>query len=296
MKPAPLPTSEPLVASSTGESNSDLLARFNSLGYLYFPGFVKTAKCQAMLEEFLGGLAGHIGYDEASRMPVLTGEPFTETDATWDKLYPVMQSSQRFHEFFHEDDIQQLMQRVLGTPAFVYPMKMARVASPRMRGHETPPHQDAHSHQGGPTMAGIWVALHDVVAGMGRLKLLPGSHLRGVRAIHEATGVGGVQCEIFPDETCWHVSDVGQGDVIIFHACCIHCAEPNTTDRQVRISVDTRFCAHGEPVFITNVDPHHGWRIEGLDWQRIYRDWDSTTLQYYWRDYPDITRIPLADR
>ena len=80
----------------------------------------------------------------------------------------------------HEPEITGLMERLLENPAFVYPMKMARIATPGKIGYETPPHQDAHSHQGGPTMAGIWVALHDVAAGMGRLMLLPG--WRGWRA------------------------------------------------------------------------------------------------------------------
>ena len=71
------------------------------------------------------------------------------------------------------------MQILVGEQVFVYPMKMGRIATPKKIGYETPPHQDAHSHQAGPTMAGIWVALHDVEEGMGRLKLLPGSHRGG---------------------------------------------------------------------------------------------------------------------
>jgi ectoine hydroxylase-related dioxygenase (phytanoyl-CoA dioxygenase family) len=104
----------------------------------------------------------------------------------------------------------------------------------------------------------------------------------------DAQGVGGVQCEIFPEETCWHVSNVQQGDVIIFHSCTVHKAEANTADKAVRLSVDTRFCNYGAPVFISNIDPHHGWRIEGLSWESIYANWQDTNQQYYWRDYPEL--------
>ena len=100
-----------------------------------------------------------------------------------------------------------------GSDLFVYPMKMARIATPQKLGFETPPHQDAHSHHTGPSMAGIWVGLHDAGESSGRLTLLPGSHRRGVRPVHRALGVGGVQCEIYADETTWHVSDVQRGDV-----------------------------------------------------------------------------------
>ena len=137
-------------------------------------------------------------------------------------------------------------------------------------------------------MAGMWVALHDTEQGMGRLQLLPGSHKEGVRTVKVSDGVGGVQCEIFADETTWHVSDVERGDVIIFHSCCVHRAEPNTSESTVRLSIDTRFCNYGAPVFISNLDPHHGWRIDNLNWEFIYKDWPDAHLQYYWRDYPDI--------
>jgi ectoine hydroxylase-related dioxygenase (phytanoyl-CoA dioxygenase family) len=166
-------------------------------------------------------------------------------------------------------------------------MKMARIATPRKIGYETPPHQDAHSHYAGPTMAGIWVALHEVDATMGRVQVLPGSHTRGVRPVFEALGVGGVQCEIYPGETEWHVSNFDKGDVLIFNSRTVHRAEPNTSASRVRISVDTRFCDYGAPVFSTNLEPHHGWRIDGLDWASIYSGWQAGEGQYYWRSYPN---------
>jgi hypothetical protein len=279
---------QPLVVSSADMEPLALQQRFQRDGYLYFKKYIASDKCEKLLQDFLECLAPHVEYDPAEKTPVLAGEPFFETDPTWDEVYPKMQSLYDFHNFFHEEDVQQLMQKIVGDNVFVYPMKMGRIATPKKIGYETPPHQDAHSHQAGPTMAGIWVALHDAKKGMGRLKLLPGSHKQGVRKVFQAEGVGGVQCEIFPDETSWHVSDVAQGDVIIFHSCCVHKAEPNTTSETVRMSIDTRFCDYGAPVFTLNLEPHHGWRIDGFDWESIYSDWQDRDLQYYWKDYPNF--------
>jgi hypothetical protein len=281
-------TNTPLIPSTADEPAQLLQQRFQEYGYLYFPRHVAAQKCQAMLQAFMDCLAPHVVYDEGRGEPVLKGEPFFETDPVWDEVYPKMQSLHAFHHFFHQQDVQQIMQIPVGENVFVYPMKMGRIATPGKIGYETPPHQDAHSHQAGPTMAGIWVALHDVQEGMGRLKLLPGSHKQGVRNVFQAEGVGGVQCEIFPEEDVWHVSDVEQGDVIIFHSCCVHKAEPNTSTDTVRISIDTRFCDYGTPVFVTNLEPHHGWRIDGFDWDSIYSGWQDQDLQYYWRDYPNF--------
>lgn len=265
-----------------------LRARFQEYGYLHFKKYVADEKCQRLMEQFLEVLSPHIVCDKKTKLPALMGEPFFETDPVWDEVYPKIQALESFHSFFHEDDITDLMRVVSGGEVFVYPMKMARMATPRKQGYETPPHQDAHSHHAGPTMAGIWVALHDMTEEMGRLKMLPYSHLDGVRPVFEAQGVGGVQCEVYDHETTWHVSNMQQGDVIIFHSCCVHKAEPNTAESAARLSIDTRFCDYGAPVFFTNLEPHHGWRIESLDWDYVYRHWQSDRYQNYWQNYPNL--------
>ncbi len=276
-----------LVVSRPSEPDAALRARFAEYGYLYFPALVDAAACQALLEDIVAEASPHVTLDTGA--PQLVGEPFFETDPAWDAIYPGIQSLESFHGFFHTLAMRELQARLLDAEPFVYPMKMARISTPRKIGYETPPHQDAHSHQAGPTMAGLWVALHDVPAELGRLKLLARSHTRGVRPVFQAEGVGGIQCEIYPDETEWHVSDYGRGDVVIFHSCTVHKAEPNLTDNSVRVSVDTRYCDFGAPVFRTNIEPHHGWRIPGLDWEAIYRGWQGDALKYYWQDYPAIT-------
>ena len=274
--------------SGADEPGDVLRERFQQEGYLFLKSAVATDLCQSLLADILCQLEPYIGVEQGSGLPVLSGEPFFETDTVWDEVYPRVQKLESFHRFFHRQELGRLMSLVAGDDHFVYPMKMARIATPRKIGYETPPHQDAHSHHAGPTMAGIWVALHDVDHTMGRVTVLPRSHLRGVRPVFEAAGVGGVQCEIYDDETEWHVSDYECGDVLIFHSATVHKAEPNTAPSRARISVDTRFCDYGAPVFSTNLEPHHGWRIPGLDWDSIYSSWQRSAEQYYWRSYPNL--------
>ena len=276
-----------LVASRPDEPDESLRERFAEYGYLYFPALVDAGACRALLADIVAEAGPHVILEDGA--PRLASEPFFETDPAWDAIYPGIQSLEAFHGFFHTPAMRELQTRLLDAEPFVYPMKMARISTPRKIGYETPPHQDAHSHQAGPTMAGLWVALHDVPEQLGRLKLLAHSHRRGVRPVFQAEGVGGIQCEIYPDETEWHVSDYGRGDVVIFHSCTVHKAEPNLTPDAVRVSVDTRYCDYGAPVFRTNIEPHHGWRIPGLNWASIYRGWHDDSLQYYWEDYPAIT-------
>lgn len=279
---------QPLNPSFPDEDEAELRQRFGRDGYLYFPQGLSESLTAPVLQGMLDVMRPHIVWDDALGAPVLDGEPFFESDPLWDERYPHIQALESLHQLFHSDAVRSMMQSVVGCDPFVYPMKMARIATPQKLGFETPPHQDAHSHHTGPSMAGIWVGLHDAGESSGRLTLLPGSHRRGVRPVHEALGVGGVQCEIYADETLWHVSDVQRGDVIIFHAQTVHRAQPNTDPRRVRLSADTRFCPYGAPVFSTNLAPHHGWRIDALDWDFVYRSWESSSLRYYWRDYPAL--------
>lgn len=281
-------SNEDYLISTILEAPELLRARFQDLGYLFFKHYVPAASCENLLAEIMGELSPHLAYDEETKTPIYNGTAFFETDAVWDEVYPRVQSLESFHSFFHGQHLINLMQIVTGTDVFVYPMKMARISTPGKIGYETPPHQDAHSHHAGPTMAGIWVALHDVSQQMGRVKVLPGSHKHGVRPVFSAQGVGGVQCKIYPNETHWHVSDFDRGDVLIFHSGTVHKAEPNTAKSLARISIDTRFCDHGAPVFSTNLEPHHGWRIDDFNWDSIYRNWNSDKLQRYWLDYPNL--------
>lgn len=281
-------TTQALIVSDINEDDEVLRERFQQWGYLHFKQAADAEVCEQLMQQFLNELDPYLSFDQQTQLPSFGGQAFFETDPIWDEVYPKIQSLESFHQFFHRPEILQLMQRVSNSDVFVYPMKMARISTPKKIGYETPPHQDAHSHQAGPTMAGIWVALHDVDESMGRLQILPESHKSGVRPVFQAEGVGGIQCEIYDHETTWHVSNVSRGDIIIFHSCTVHRAEPNTAKTAARLSIDTRFCDYGAPVFSTNLEPHHGWRIDALSWDSIYQHWQQPTLQYYWRDYPNF--------
>ena len=126
--------------------------------------------------------------------------PFYETDATWDEVYPQSAEAGVLPPVSSTSPwMLDIMARIQGCEPWVYPIKMARIATPA-NAWATKPHRTRTPTltTAGPTMAGVWVALHDVDASMGRVTLvLPGSHKGGVRKVFQAQGVGGVQCEIY---------------------------------------------------------------------------------------------------
>ena len=133
---------QPLIVSSASESAEVLQQRFGEWGYLHFKQVLPGDQCDAVKNGFLDALAPHIVANEQGQ-PELVGQPFYETDPTWDAVYPRMQALESFQRLFHSPELIGLMEKLSGGEVFVYPMKMARVATPRKLGYETPPHQDA---------------------------------------------------------------------------------------------------------------------------------------------------------
>ena len=87
--------------SLPGEADQVLRDRLAEDGYLLLKGAVARQQCDALLDELLSVLHPHIGFDAAAGKPILRGEPFYETDPTWDEVYPKVQKLEAFHRFFH---------------------------------------------------------------------------------------------------------------------------------------------------------------------------------------------------
>ena len=54
----------------------------------------------------------------------------------------------------------------------------------------------------------------------------------------------------------WRTQDFKAGDVIVFHSLTMHCAFPNRTPDQVRISLDNRYQRRGDPIEPASMQPH----------------------------------------
>ena len=89
----------------------------------------------------------------------------------------------------------------------------------------------------------------------------------------------------------WHTTDYEVGDSLIFLALTIHQALPNLTEDKLRVSLDNRYHALGDPIAEHMLAPHLSSSSE-LSWEGVYRDWDSDDLKYYWQDldHPIVPR------
>ena len=88
--------------ASVTQDDRTLRERFAQDGYLFLKKAVATAHCDALLQDLLNVLSPYVDFDPAQNKPVLTGEPFYETDSVWDEVYPRVQKLESFHRFFHQ--------------------------------------------------------------------------------------------------------------------------------------------------------------------------------------------------
>jgi hypothetical protein len=108
---------------------------------------------------------------------------------------------------------------------------------------------------------------------------------------HFSLGAGGLYVDTGEEakvheelDVPWHTTNYEIGDSLIFPALTIHKALPNYTEDRLRVSLDNRYQAIGDPIAEHMLDPHLN-TMHPLSWDDVYRDWKSDDLKYYWKNY-----------
>lgn len=206
----------------------------------------------------------------------------------WYAWYRAVQRLREFHALAHSPGLLAAVAAIVGGEPLVHPRHIARCIGPGTASYTTPPHQDFWYINGTPDTWTAWVPLDDVSEELGGLAIQPGSHRRGRLAMRPADGAGGHGIADVLDEA-WAWEPVRAGDVLLFHSHTVHQGVDNRTDR-IRLSLDLRFQALGEPVDPSSLQPH----MHALDWDGVYQDWAADDpLRRYWE--PQLARVaPLA--
>jgi hypothetical protein len=203
--------------------------------------------------------------------------------------YAAIQRLESFHRLAFAPGVVQLVETLLGSPVIVHPAKIVRIVWPDRDEFVTRPHQDFPYIQGSADTLTVWIPLGDCLRRNGSLRVIPGSHRRGVRPVHPVAGAGGFGVDVFPDDRPWVEIDFVAGDALLFHAFTVHAATPHQGDR-IRLSVDFRYQAATEPLAREWLEPHpHPTEPKG--WADVTRDWVS----HRWIALPEGTRPPMTD-
>ena len=216
----------------------------------------------------------------------------TEGDMGYTDVYHEVYKLEVFHRSAHWPEVLDMMEKVIGRPVLPHPQKIARIWFPQYTDHTTPVHQDFVHFQGNFETYTCWASVGDCPIELGGLAVLPGSHkVNKVLEHHFSLGAGGLCVDTDELDGEWHTTNYEIGDTLIFSALTIHEALPNLTEDRLRVSLDNRYQAIGDPIAEHMLQPHLN-RLSPLTWDEVYHNWESDELKYYWNDLVDTPVVP----
>lgn len=216
----------------------------------------------------------------------------TEGDTAYTDVYHEVYKLEAFHRSAHWSEVMGTVARIMGRSVMAHPQKIARLWFPKYTQHTTPIHQDFVHFQGNYETLTCWAPVGDCPIELGGLAVLPGSHkVKRVLDHHFSLGAGGLyvdvqeQALLNPELSVeWHTTNYEVGDTLIFPSLTIHKALPNHTENKLRISLDNRYQAIGDPIAEHMLLPHL-ISTHPLTWEEVYSNWQADDLKYYWHQY-----------
>lgn len=267
-----------LSITSPRTPGAELLHRLSADGYLFFRALIDPMSVLEARRQVLDALetCGWLTEDSTLDSPRPSHRVRREeanADPGYFEAYTAIQRIQAFHELAHTEPLLAAMTSLVGAPLLVHPRKIARIGLPRDE-FVVGAHQDFPLNQGSADVLTAWVPLGDCPDEMGGLRILPGSHRRGLWPVEAVPNVGGLRVvERVENETGWLTTDFAAGDVLVFHSLTVHAAKYNHTDL-LRLSADYRYQAASDPVVRGSLEPHYFGAIPGYD--RLTESWTST--------------------
>jgi ectoine hydroxylase-related dioxygenase (phytanoyl-CoA dioxygenase family) len=270
-------------ANGIALDSAHLRAEMDAHGYVMIRSLLSPKDLDPLLAAVTGVL-GHAGWfrsdsDSFDRIANASAACF-EDDSAFKSVYDQVFCLPSFHALPHHPVLQQVMKMLVGPYLLIHPKSVGRLIFPNFERAITPAHQDHTAVAGDERTFTAWLPLHDCPAEQGPLRVLDGSHKFGLQPTAGKTGCIPPGTERGGE---WVGGEIYAGDLLLFNSLTVHEAAPNTSDR-MRISMDCRFQSYLRPVNPgALVFAGSGRR----SWEKIYANWPSDELKYYW------TRLPL---
>lgn len=251
-----------------------LTARLVEDGYLFFRGLLPADEVLAVRDVTVEGLDrfGWLDAEASAAEPRPGPVVVNEGDEEFFEPYAHLQSAEPFHALAHHPALVRLMGSLVADDLLVHPRKIARVSFPDNPRGVTPPHQDFRYIQGTTDVFTAWVPLLPCPPELGGLRVLRGSHERGLLPVEAENVVMGITIPTDDDDPDWATAAYEPGDVLVFHSLTVHGALPNHAGT-LRLSADFRYQSANEPLVGGSLKPH--WHPRVPDWPELVTDWTS---------------------
>jgi hypothetical protein len=257
----------------------------DSRGYALIRGVLPSADIRNVLSDIASLLSaagwllpGHDPIERVADISAACGDP----DPSFKQTYQEVFSLESFHALPHHPALKHVMSMLVGEQILIHPKPIGRLIFPKCENLTVHAHQDYRFMSGDSECFTVWIPLHDCPVDLGPLQILEGSHRFGVMK-HEDENLH------VPEITAgavtegeWVGGQISAGDILIFHSLTVHAASPNRSNR-LRISLDCRFQDSRRAINPGNL----AFAGEsGKSWEKIYSNWRSNDLKYYWKGMP----------
>ena len=281
--------SELRVSNDAFHDAEELRRRLADDGYVFFRQLQDPEKLLELRREMLtamqaGGwlVAGTDPLDGIANLDARC----TEGDVKYTDVYHQVYRLESFHRSAHWPEVIDMIEKLMGQPVMPQPQKVARLWFPKYTEHTTPTHQDFVHFQGTFRNLTCWAPVGDCPRELGGLAIFRGSHKVGrVLEHHFSLGAGSLHLDPQDHQELdgeWYSTDYAIGDTLIFPALTVHKALPNVTEDRLRVSLDNRYQAIGDPIAEHMLNPHLNV-FNQLSWEDVYQGWQSDEFQYYWK-------------
>ena len=268
-----------------------LRARADEDGHLFFAGRLPVEPLLSLRHEILEIVGRHGLLD-----PERGAEGFADVEklrgldlpgGCTKGIYRDVQRLESFHTLAHHPGLLEVYETLFEGPVLPHPRNIARVLLPAPDAAATPPHQDFIHVQGATETWTAWFPLGDCPRELGGLSVLEKSHRKGVLAVGDAAGAGGLGTILCRDEDTWLEHDYAVGDVLTFPSTTVHRGLPNRLPGRIRLSCDLRYQDANDEIEQKSLEPHRNI----LTWDEVYAGWESDRYQRYW-EHRELTISP----
>jgi hypothetical protein len=257
----------------------------DSRGYALIRGVLPSADIRNVLSDIANVLSaagwllpGHDPIERIADISAACGDP----DPSFKQTYQEVFSLESFHVLPHHPALKRVVNMLVGEQILIHPKPIGRLIFPKCENLTVHAHQDYRFMSGDSECFTVWIPLHDCPVDLGPLQILEGSHRFGVikhedENLHVPEITAGAVTE-----GEWVGGQINAGDILIFHSLTVHAASPNRSNR-LRISLDCRFQDSRRAINPGNL----AFAGEsGKSWEKIYNNWRSNDLKYYWKGMP----------
>jgi len=259
---------------------NDLKGSFSENGYLYFKNFFDESVI-VNLRNIIIDILKKESWIKNITDQVIPLLPVRKVgDIEFFKCIEAIMAKEEIHKFCNNSLILDFLEQFIGRGIIIHPRKTIRLIYPYLMNQEGLflAHQDFYYVKGEIDTITIWIPLGNYPIEYGGLKILEGSHKKGLFPIKKDKSGEFLSCKVSDIEIKdhdWKQANYKIGDVLIFHSLTLHETGINHSD-EFRLSIDFRASARNGLINKNQLFPCYYPKISA--WESLTKNWIDKNL------------------